>query len=447
MADSTNQSIETIISMKRITLLTALFVFAAIGISWGQHEHQNESHNDHVSPKDTVHLKENEQIEELSHRIEELESEIHSMHHGNNMFMFSGFTNLTYRQSLDDIHDSKFGYAGFSPVMMFMPSDKLFFEAEIQMEMEGGVHGGEIHGGSIPTDLEQTGSTKINLGYAHMVYELNNSMILGAGEFLTPIGIYNERAHPSWINPLPIDPIGYGHGGPLPSTELGVQVRGALQTGLSKFSYTFYLSNGPVLDDGSIEPESAGKLIYSNFLDNNGNKAIGGRIGYLPFPSSSFELGLSGQYAGKTGDHGTEYEDVKSGIFAADFNYVNHISKVGIIRWSGQYSGVYVGNALYPETPAFPWDPVTYYSFNNHSEYFYTLLSLKGSGFKKPFLRKSELSLRYESGKTPEGSHWHIEEHTFTAGYSFWIHDMAVIKLAGSFGEENTIFAQIAYGF
>lgn len=395
-------------------------------------------------------------IEELQQQVSQLEANLNKVKPGISSFLLTGFTNLTYHQDMDDKEVSKFDHAGFSPIMLWRPSDKIFFEAELHIEMEGGVHGGEIDGdhsgghghGGDEVEAGHEGSTHIDLGYANMVYLIRPNIIFNAGKFLSPIGIYNERYHPTWINPLPVDPLGMGHGGPIPAAELGIQFRGGLQAGASKITYAVYMSNGPILNEGNNDNDSAGKLIYSNFSDNNANKAFGGRFSYLPFQNSSLEIGFSGQYAHKIGDRNTKYEDVNASIYAFDLTFIKNINSFGLIRMSGQYAAAQVGDAEYQNTleEILNGAPVLY-TFDNRSNYYYVSASLRPIQNSKKLIRNSEIVLRYEAGTTPENSKWHIDENRILIGYTYWLHARTAFKVATSIGDENVLYIQLALGF
>ncbi|MDH5604337.1 MAG: hypothetical protein OEY51_10365 [Cyclobacteriaceae bacterium] len=386
-------------------------------------------------------------VEELQEEIAELETKFEELKHGLSGFLLTGFTNLTYRQDLNDPGISKFEYAGFSPMFLWKISDNIFFESELHIEMKGGVHGGEI-GHNVAANAGHEGSSYFDLGYANMAYITNSGITISAGKFLTPIGIYNERYHPTWINPLPVDPIGMGHGGFLPPAELGIQVRGGLQTGASKLTYGLYLSNGPVLNDGIINHEYAGKPVYSNFSDNNANKAFGARLSYLPLSNSSLEIGLSGQYSGKIGDRKSIYEEVDEMIYSGDINYYKLFSGVGLFRLSGQYTSIKVGDAFYrnSEEEILNGAP-EFYTFENVSMFYYASVSLRLSQTNKPFLNNSEIIVRHERGLTPLEAKWHIDEERTLIGYTYWLHIRSALKLAGSLGESNVLYAQVALGF
>lgn len=419
--------------MKAITIGLFVVLFGHVCIIYGQ--------EDHLLKSDSIN-----KSEEVQNQIDDLRDHFEEVKHGHSGFLLTGYTNITYRQDLIDGENTKFDYAGFSPVFLWMVSDQLFFESELQIHMKGGVHGGEIEFDSNGQEGDE-GTSNFNLGYANMVYMTKWGVIFSAGKFLTPIGIFNERYHPTWINPLPVDPIGIGHGGLLPSSELGIQVRGAMQTGRSKLTYSLFLSNGPILNDGAIHPEQAGRLIYTNFSDNNANKALGGRIGFLPLSNSTLELGVSGLYADKVGDLNSIYEDVNASIYSFDINYYTQIPNTGIFRFSGQFTKLDVGDANYENTLLEVLDGTPLlYNFKNSSTFYYAMSSLRTSASKRKFFKNSELVTRYEKGITPEHSKWHLDEHRILVGYVYWLQVRSAFKVAVAFGEESAIYGQFTIG-
>jgi hypothetical protein len=405
---------------------------------------------------------ETEEIETIQEQIKEQNKKIEEIKPGNSSFLITGFTNVTYHLDLEAIEDSRFDHVGFSPIFLWKPSEKLFFEAELHIELEGGVHGGEVAddghghghggagGGSDQSGVSHAGSTHFDLGYANMVYFLNDYITITAGKFLTPIGLFNERFHPTWINPLPIDPLGVGHGGPLPSSEVGLQIRGGVQAGATKWNYSLYVSNGPIFEDGSGDPERAGTLVYSNFSDNNGNKALGGRLSWLPLINSTLEIGISGQFASKTGDKGTLYEDIGSQLLVGDLSYIiNSTALKGYFRLIGQYSQLKVDDALFvnDSTEVANGEP-SVYSFENETTFYYGIVSYRPSKSGSKFIRNSELVFRYDGGSTPEGSKWELEDSRYTVGYNYWLQARSALKCAVSIGDrENAFYVQWALGF
>ena len=398
------------------------------------------------------------EIEKLKAQNVTLSEKLNKIKPGNNKFRMTGFANFSYHQDLEDFDISRFAHAGFAPIMIWKPSDNLFFESELHIELEGGVHGGETgdgghggggHGGG-SGGISHAGATHLDLGYANIGYFVNDWITLVGGKFLSPFGTFNERFHPSWINRLPSAPLGFGHGGATPVTELGMQLRGGLQLGKSKLYYAVYVSNGPILEDGKGDPENAGALIYTNFQDNNANKAIGGRLGILPFSNSSLDLGVSGQYAGKTGDLGTPYENVSALLYALDLTYVKDFGAIGgTVRIVGQYSIVDVEDVYYiNDSMDIAMGEDSLYTFNNESSLYYIQLAYRPDKSGKEFLRNLEFVVRYDVAKLSPGSKWEFEDSRTTFGLNYWIHARSAFKFEVRISElGNIAMFQWSIGF
>ncbi len=391
-----------------------------------------------------------QRVNELEKQNVTLSEQINKLKPGNNKFRFTGFTDFSYHQDLENPAISRFAHAGFAPIMIWKPGEKLFFESELHIELEGGTHGGETggghghsggHGDGGAGEISHAGGSHFDLGYANVGYFVNDWFTLVAGKFLSPFGTFNERFHPSWINRLPSAPLGFGHGGSLPSYELGIQGRGGLQWGKTKVYYALYLSNGPVLEDGNGNPDNAGALIYSNFQDNNASKAVGGRIGWLPFQNSSLEIGVSGQYAGKTGDHGLAYENVSALLYAGDLTYVKDFAAVGgTVRLIGQYSVVDVENAFYVnDSMDVSMGEDSLYTFDNYSTVYYVQLALRLDKLESKVLQKIELVGRYDAASLAPGSKWEYDDSRITVGINYWIHDRSAFKAEVRIGKLNNI--------
>ena len=178
--------------------------------------------------------------------------------------------------------------------------------------------------------------------------------------------------------------------------EMGKQVRGGIQTGSSKMTHAIYLPKGPILNEANISDEDAGKLIYSNFSDTNVNKALGGRLSFLPLSNSSLEIGLLGQYERKIGDRNTKYEDVSASIYAFDLTYNKTLPSIRLLKFSGQYSSVNVEDINYVNTLEDIQNgaPVVY-SFENISSFYYSLVSIRPIQHDKNFIKNSEFTIRF----------------------------------------------------
>ncbi len=336
--------------------------------------------------------------------IDALKKEIMKTKPGTSTFLLRGYAHSGL-EIMDD--NSSFVGGSFNPIFLWRQSSKLLFESELELELEDG-------------------ETVIGLEYANMSYFLNDYITLRLGKFLIPFGTFGERLHPRWINRLPSNPLGYSHDEQVgPSSQVGIEIRGAIPvlTGYG-INYSIYLVNGPNLNDGSIEPEEAGKLHYDNFLDNNKNKAIGGRIGFLPLSDATLEIGFSGQF-GKVGNTGSQYEDVSAKLYAFDLSYVKMIKELkSIIDLKGQLNIVEVDNAEYVTGD----DPNGMYSFDNVSKAYYGQISLKPAFVKNEILNHLEFVGRYSKLLLPSKAAWGGEKTQLTFGINYWIDWRTVVK-------------------
>ena len=227
--------------------------------------------------------------EDTESKIANLESQIAALREdvkSNNLDTLSklhmaGYANVDAIAGSDRQEDG-FTAARFAPIFHFQFSDRVLFEGELEIETNA------------------DGETEIATEYATIDLILNDYMALVAGKFLSPIGQFRQNIHPSWINKLPTAPVGFGHGGAAPLSDLGVQLRGGIPlSGSMRANYALFTSNGPtLLVDGhgdEVELEMETEAASSNA---DGNFVYGGRIGFLPVPA--LELGLSGAL-GKVG--------------------------------------------------------------------------------------------------------------------------------------------------
>jgi len=323
-------------------------------------------------------------------------------------FMIRGYGHAGFSSfSSDGETESSFQGGTFAPIFLFKHSDKIMFEAELEFEIE---------------DDE----VAIGFEYANFNYIMNDYVTLRGGKFLLPFGTFMERLHPSWINRLSSTPLGYGHDGIAPSTGIGFELRGAAQVGSGKINYSLYTTNGPTLNTGVEDQEEAGILLFENSEDNNTNKAIGGRLGILPFSNSSVEVGLS-FYSGKVGDKDVaSYENVKANLFAYDFSFVKQLNGVkGIVDVKAQYNQSNVDDATYIEDDgAGPEE----YTFDNSSNSYYTQVSYRPTMSGSDFIKNLEFVWRYSELNTPEDAEW-AEESTQTAfGVNYWMSWRSVFK-------------------
>lgn len=325
-------------------------------------------------------------------------------------YYHTGFENTT----VGDESNSKFVPGSIAPILMYRQNDRLFFEAEFEGEFEDG----EFEWG---------------LEYADISYVLNDYMTVRAGKFILPFGTFMEKLHPAWINRLATRPLGFGEDGIAPMSDVGVELRGAFHTGLIKLNYQVYVVNGAQLKDGIVgmggmdaEPEEAGKLVFMGIgIDNNNDKAFGGRLGIFPFTNSSLELGFSG-YSAKVGGKDTPYEDVRANLYALDLSFVKNLNFIkSVLDVKGQYMFSQVDDANY----AVPEDTMgLYYDFNNVSTAYYGQVSLRPSLSGNKFLSRLEAVGRYSVLQTPEGSLWEQNPTQIAFGLNYWLDWRTVLK-------------------
>ena len=191
----------------------------------------------------------------------------------------AGYADASFLISDADGQPDTFNSGKFNPAFHFMYQDFLLFSSEAQIV------------------IDSAGKTEIELEYSRFDLFLNDYVTLVAGKYLSPVGLFKERLHPSWINRLPDSPAGFGHDGLQPDSDVGVQVRGGIPFGDSRFTYVLAAGNGPRINaTGALNLEGFG-------ADDNNNKSVSGRFGFLPVPYT--EIGASFLTSTLKGANGT----------------------------------------------------------------------------------------------------------------------------------------------
>lgn len=361
-----------------------------------------------------------EEFDEAMQELDQLRLDLDTARPGNTNFLITGFFSTGYTNA--ENADSSFG-ASFSPIFLWTLNDKVFFESEVEI-----ASGGEAE-----------------LGYAQMSYTATDYLTLGAGQFLSPFGIFNERVHPAWINKLPNAPFIAGHGGLSPNSILGVQARGAVPMGDGKFNYVAFIGNGPQLNNGSEEEDEAGLLHWDSGTDVDNNKMIGGRVGVLPV--SWLEIGASVMTGGVSAE-GTSQSDVDVELFGFDITAQREVQSMhGSVRFDGEFVSSSVGDATYfPTTP----DATT---FENDRSGGYGQFSYRPTLVDAEILRNTEYVVRYDWLDQPSGAPEDERHERWTFGLNYWLSPSTVCKLAvdqlevGDEPSVNAIYVQVAVGF
>lgn len=221
----------------------------------------------------------------------------------------SGYGSASYDSSIEDSVFASDFRAAVSPILLYSISDDLLFEAELEFGLEDG-------------------GTETTLEYAQIDYLGFDRVLLTAGKFLLPFGVFSERLHPTWINKLPTPPLLYGHahGGvaegsltPILS-DVGLMARFTQPVGdIWSLNLSVYVTQGPreateeegddhahavVSNPAAVRGSAAsaidasvipGLAFGTNFSDNNDDKMLGARLGVVR--GANFEMYVSGFHA------------------------------------------------------------------------------------------------------------------------------------------------------
>jgi len=340
---------------------------------------------------------------------------------GQNKFVVLGNAEAKYTATKDE---AGFGDINFKPIFLWKISDKLFAEAEVEIE---------------------TGDGEVDVGleYANMCYMVNPYLILHAGRFLPKFGAYRGRMGEAFINKFANDPTGFGDGGIGAMNETGVGAIGAIPIGDAKIDYDLYISNGPQL---LTDPENAGQFEYEAYTTNNKYSAVGGRVAILPFANSGLEVGYSFQNKSKTGDAGTPYKDVGVNMEAVDLNYFHNIPGIkSTIRIVGELKYQKTDTATYMKE-----DGTTPFTFNNVSTTYYGSASIRPSLADNKIIRNFELAGRYSFFNRPNEAPWggsNVKQ--FEMALDYWLHWNSVVKFCyfKQRDEPSAFSAQVVFGF
>ena len=316
--------------------------------------------------------------------------------------------------------------ASFNPIFLWELSPKLLFESRLEIEPSGS-------------------GTNVNLVYAQLTYLLNDYITLGVGEFFSPSNVFVERFEAQWINKLPDRPLAVYHG-ILPNISVGAEVRGGFPIGPTRANYALYVSNGPTLN--TFDPRTAGTLDFSSYTDNNDDKAIGGRVGFLPIPG--VEVGYGFETA-KPGFQGTTFAHVRSLLQSVDLEVTRDSDLLkGRIDLYAQYAWSKVDHAVYDPDGSLGFGPL---SLTGKRDGGYALVAYRPTKIDIDFIRNLEMIFRWDHlSRAPSGL-GDPEEDRWTLGLDYWLSPSTVVKAAYEWdnprGERNrnALLLQAAMGF
>jgi hypothetical protein len=334
-----------------------------------------------------------ESLDEIDKTVAELKTDAKSREGGTANFLLSGNATISYFDREND--DSTLSVV-FRPLFVWKLSDRLLFEAKPEIRLRQG-----------------TEDVSVTLEYADLSYVVHDAVIVGAGKFLTPFGLFPDRFYPG---KLLEEPLVYqrGNTGLVPHSEVGAFARGAFPVGdRCEANYAVYVGNGPSLR--SQDPARPGLLdVGGNFRDTNDNKAVGARVGFLPFPA--LEVGASIYHARVDPDG---FERTTATLYGVDLQYVDTIKAVGgVIDARAEWAWSDVEDATYDPTGALGFGPL---NFDNRRNGGYVEVGYRPSLLDNRFLRDCEFVARYDFLETPAGVPGPADEQRVTVALLYWV--------------------------
>lgn len=346
----------------------------------------------------------------------------------------AGYADVGFESVSGDNNDS-FLAGRYNPLFLFQFKNWLLFETELEIE------------------TSDDGETEIALEFSQLNFLVHDNLTIVAGKFLSPIGQFQERLHPSWINRSINVPAGFGHGGVQPTSDTGIMLRGGVATTDDLiFTYSFAAGNGPRFghDEDELELEGFGR-------DNDSNKSLGGRIAMVH--SSSLEFGFSYLNAGLNAeeelldDGDLELaKNAKYRLFGADLAYSNgpwDIRAEYLNSKSTPSGGVLIVEEEIEEGHGGA-EPVNWKTW-------YTQVAYRLSGISdNPILAKIEPVIRYGQFRVSvEDELISNSENRWNFGVNYWAAPSIVIKagierrnyILTERTDETRYQMQLAYGF
>ena len=249
----------------------------------------------------------------------------------------------------------------------------------------------------------------LGVNWANISYFAAPGLVIHAGYFVVPFGIYNKKLAAGWIDKLAGDPQGID----LPGSDFGIGFSGGFPLGDMKWGYDVSLTNGlQLLPDGEIQ--------NAGIVDNNKGKMISGRISLLPLANSSLEIGVSGLHS-NAGDAGSSFTGANVTMYGADINFVKTFNPI-LMNVKGQYNRIEVSRQTFTS----PIDSSAF-SFSNITSSSFIQASLRPVGVNN-FLKNFEVAYRYSKYTTPNGSAWGQNFHENDFGLDYWLSWRTVMK-------------------
>jgi hypothetical protein len=319
--------------------------------------------------------------------------------------------------------EGKFFFDGLEPIFLLQLNDHILLESELEFHLDG-----------------------VEVGYAQMDYIVNDWLTVVAGRYLGPIGFFNERLHPAWINKLPDFPLMERQVSLADFSLNGLQARGAKYLFCSpvKLEYSLYIANGLGLPGTDLTGLADLGALKDTTKDINNAMAWGARVGFW-VPEWGVNAGLSTFYNRPYG------EDIGTDINLWGFDLSYHKG-----NWDFRLEWTY----MFEETTAFLEE-------NIHRRGLYAQLAYRPYDTPNRYLQKTEFVFRYSrarfKGIDPNALDFTafespvdapVNRDQYTVGINYYVYPSLVFKFAYEVNKEHGIdlhddvfLAQLAWGF
>ena len=363
--------------------------------------------------------------QENDQNLKALSDKINKAMPGLENFVLAGDANIGFNMTRTQ-HSTFF--ADMSPLIIWQPPEKRLL---VETAFDLGIGGADIN--------SETSTLTVNL--ADISYEVCDNFIIGGGLFAVPFGQYHNHFDPPWVDKFPDDPLAFDAIAPV--SEVGFYAKGVVPSGTTRWTYDLYATNGPnlITDD----PNAAGQLDFDDFTDLNNNKAVGGRLGFLPFPD--MEMGYSVQYSEPSPPG---FPNVHALMQAADFHWKPLVKPLGgQFDLAAEWIWSKVDNTTYDPTGALGFGPSM---FNNFRQGGYVSLGYRPTESDNKILRNVEFLARFDSLQSDLSSPGGEHESRYTIGVDYWFTSYCVLKTAYEFDHRqvseptNALIIQLGYG-
>jgi NTP pyrophosphatase (non-canonical NTP hydrolase) len=363
--------------------------------------------------------------DDFDKQLKTLNDRVDKAHPGLESLVIAGDANFGF--SAQRKSDSTF-FADMSPLILWQPVDSKFL---IETAFDLGIGGADV----------TSENTTVTLNLADISYEVCDNFVVGGGLFAVPFGQYHNHFDPPWIDKFPDDPLAFDAIAPI--SEVGFFAKGVIPSGTTRWTYDIYAANGPNLITN--DPNAAGQLNFNDYTDLNNNKAVGGRIGFLPF--DDMDLGYSLQFSQPNPDG---FQRVYNFAQAADFHWKPLVKPLGgKFDLAAEWIWSDLSAATYDPTGSLGFGPS---KFSNDQQGGYVSLGYRATEADNKILQNLEYLVRYDSLRTPLDVPGGEHESRLTLGVDYWVTSYIVVKTAYEIDnkkvgpDQNAFILQIGVG-